>query len=426
MTKLSQKVQNGVIESITKESNVRKRHYDAPLLLERERYIEYLIRRGSGREYVRITAAYMVRIVKLMSLKKLRMITRAEIEEAAALWSDPKCIYRVQDHPRRCASRSFIRVATGWFSFLSKLELPPGEWFEGMIQVFLSALNGQNLQPITINRYGWNIRIFFRFLSEGFDLRNISLSDVDAFIAAKVKLGGKPQAVVTHYHTLRRFFQFAGMQGWCDPSFHLGIKRPRLAVRPIEPKAPDWKEVVQLLKGFKGRSAVERRAKAMVILCAFYGLRSTEVTRLELEDIDWRNATLVVRRAKRGGVQQYPLLFKVGEAILEYLTNDRPKSASRLVFLSMRPPYGEVAKMSLWRAIGPSLRKIGTRGDYVGAHCLRHACATRLLQKGASLKEIADFLGHRDVRSVDVYARLDIRSLRKVAAFVISDLYETA
>jgi site-specific recombinase XerD len=49
-----------------------------------------------------------------------------------------------------------------------------------------------------------------------------------------------------------------------------------------------------------------------------------------------------------------------------------------------------------------------------------------LLQKGASLKQIADFLGHRSVRSVDVYARLDIRSLRKVAAYVISDLYEAA
>jgi integrase len=160
----------------------------------------------------------------------------------------------------------------------------------------------------------------------------------------------------------------------------------------------------------------------MVMLCALYGLRSIEVFRLELGDIDWRNATFVVRRAKRGGIQHFPLLHEVGEAILDYLKNGRPKRPSRLLFLSMRHPYGKVSPTSLWRAVGPRLRDMGSRVDYVGAHCLRHACATRLLRKGASLQQIADFLGHRNVRSVDTYARLDMRSLRKVAAFSISEL----
>jgi len=146
------------------------------------------------------------------------------------------------------------------------------------------------------------------------------------------------------------------------------------------------------------------------------------VIRLELGDIDWRNATFVVRRAKGGGVQQYPLLYAVGEAILRYLEYDRPPGGSRRVFLSLRPPYRETSQSSLWQAIGPLLREIGSRTDYVGAHSLRHACATRLLQKGASIKHIADFLGHRHVRSADVYAKLDIRMLRRVAAFGISDL----
>ena len=191
-------------------------------------------------------------------------------------------------------------------------------------------------------------------------------------VTAKLTIGWKLHSIIGHCRTLRDFFHFAGAQGWCEPSFYLGIRVPRLVARPIEPKAPEWSEVRRLLLSFQKPTASDRRAKAMVMLCALYGLRSIEVFRLELGDIDWRNATFVVRRAKRGGIQHFPLLHDVGEAILDYLKNGRPKRPSRLLFLSMRPPYGKVSSTSLWRAIGPQLRDMGSRVDYVGAHCLRH------------------------------------------------------
>ena len=63
------------------------------------------------------------------------------------------------------------------------------------------------------------------------------------------------------------------------------------------------------------------------------------------------------------------------------------------------------------------LRKDIEEEEQRGPHSLRHACATRLLKKGTSLREIADFLGHRNLRTVSIYAKLDTRSLRKVASF---------
>jgi site-specific recombinase XerD len=50
-----------------------------------------------------------------------------------------------------------------------------------------------------------------------------------------------------------------------------------------------------------------------------------------------------------------------------------------------------------------------------GPHSLRHSCATRLLQKGASFKEIGDFLGHRSSESAGIYAKVDLKALRTVA-----------
>ena len=60
--------------------------------------------------------------------------------------------------------------------------------------------------------------------------------------------------------------------------------------------------------------------------------------------------------------------------------------------------------------------------DHLGPHALRHACANRLLQKGSSLQEIADFLGHRNTKSVGIYAKCDMSALRKVAAFRLAGL----
>ncbi|MBW8869939.1 MAG: tyrosine-type recombinase/integrase, partial [Acidobacteriales bacterium] len=74
------------------------------------------------------------------------------------------------------------------------------------------------------------------------------------------------------------------------------------------------------------------------------------------------------------------------------------------------------------RTVSRRLRALGLELDHLGPHALRHACATRLLQKGSSLKEIADFLGHRDTKSVGIYAKCDISALRKVAAFGLAGL----
>jgi integrase len=159
------------------------------------------------------------------------------------------------------------------------------------------------------------------------------------------------------------------------------------------------------------------RAKAILMLCSIYALRSSEVTGLRLSDFDWRNETFSVKRAKRGGYQRYPLQYKVGEAILGYLTKGRPRCLCRNVFVTLGQPYRPMSAVALWQVVSRRFKLLGIESRHHGPHALRHACATHLLRKGTSLKDIADFLGHRDAKSVGIYAKYDTRSLRKVAAF---------
>jgi site-specific recombinase XerD len=354
----------------------------------------------------------LIQIARLIDLDKLEIISRHEITRAALEWSR---LRNLDDNQRIRAARQFTAFAGRWLSFLGRLPAPPHESFEWMIRTFMSALSIRALKRATVVRHGAHVRTFFRYFPRDFEFRSTTLLDVDSFIKGKISAGWKAASVVSACYSLRSFFRFAGLQGWCSSGIYLGIKNPRVRRCLQKPMAPTWSQVLRLLKSFKDGNATQRRAKAMVMLCAIYGLRTKEVAELRLDDINWRSETFMVRRAKGGGVQHFPLHYEVGEAILAYLKNDRPQCSLRSVFVTRRAPYREFPKSALWRYVGPQLRQIGTRQDYVGPHCLRHACATRLLDKGASLKQIADFLGHRNLKSVDIYAHCDLRSLRKVA-----------
>jgi integrase len=159
------------------------------------------------------------------------------------------------------------------------------------------------------------------------------------------------------------------------------------------------------------------RAKAMILLSSIYGFRSAEVRRLTLEDVDWRRGFITVRRAKREKTQQFPLQSEVGEAIALYLERARPKCPCRNLFVTLNPPYRPVSGHSMSAIINPRMKKVGIPAEQFGPHMLRRACATQLLRTGSPLKDIADFLGHSDLRSVSSYAKFDTDSLRNVAKF---------
>jgi integrase len=147
-------------------------------------------------------------------------------------------------------------------------------------------------------------------------------------------------------------------------------------------------------------------------LVARLGLRSAEVARLELGDIDWRAGEIVVRgKARRQ--DRMPLPSDVGEALTAYLCDGRPTVPIRQVFLALKAPT---------RAIRPDLVSDVTRRacdragvSRVGAHRLRHALATELLRRGSTLVEVSQILRHRDLATTAVYAKVDLVSLRSVA-----------
>ena len=149
---------------------------------------------------------------------------------------------------------------------------------------------------------------------------------------------------------------------------------------------------------------------------AIYGLRRAEVNRLRLEDFDWEHEVFHVVASKTGRGRTYPLTRSVGDAILRYLQEVRPRSSHRELFLSLRPPFRPL-DTSLSSMVGNRLRSLHVSAPHYGPHALRHACAARLMAAGLSLKEIGDQLGHVNPDSTRIYAKVDLVGLRQVADF---------
>jgi integrase len=141
------------------------------------------------------------------------------------------------------------------------------------------------------------------------------------------------------------------------------------------------------------------------------GLRSIEVARLGLDDLDWRRGELVVRgKARRQ--DRLPLPGDVGEALAAYLYL-RGRHDSRRVFLTLRAPIRPIRPDLVGDVVQRACRRAGVQ--HIGAHRLRHALASELLREGASLIEISQVLRHRDLATTAIYAKIDLGRLRQVA-----------
>jgi site-specific recombinase XerD len=164
------------------------------------------------------------------------------------------------------------------------------------------------------------------------------------------------------------------------------------------------------------------RDRAVILLLATYGFRVDEVRRLRLDDFDWEQEIISVTRSKQRQAQQYPLSRVVGEAVLRYLKEVRPRVKDRSLFLTLTAPYRGFRPGGLWPAVGPRVRALGIRVEHTGPHCLRHACAARLLSQRLSYKQIADHLGHRSLEATRIYAKVDLARLREVGNFDLGGL----
>ena len=212
----------------------------------------------------------------------------------------------------------------------------------------------------------------------------ITFADIDAFLESKGKQGWTRASLAALASSLRSFFRFAEARGWCAPGITAVIEAPRIYAREGIPEGPGWDDVKRLLVATGGDRPADIRDHAILMLLAVYGLRRGEVAELRLDDLDWEGELIHIARPKQRRAQRYPLLPVVGEAILRYLREVRPRCGHRALFLTLGAPIRPLSAPSITPIAHAHLSRLGLTLSPRGAHCLRHYAEFRTMPTKAA------------------------------------------
>lgn len=250
-----------------------------------------------------------------------------EIQEAARTWARKQRFNpRVKTYIH-CVNY-FAFTAKRWLLFLGKLnvQIVPRARFADQVDDFARYMTEeQGLTSQSVKMQCFRAATFLAWFAHRHrSLNAMRLDDVDEFLALKATWGWSRRTIAAASGGIRAFLKYAECRGWCRTGIAAGIIAPTIYKLEGLPDGPTREQVAVLLLNTKGKSVATLRAKALLSLFAIYGLRSGEVSRLQLGDFDWRDETFLVDHSKRGGVKKYPLQRDVGDAILDYIkTPDR-------------------------------------------------------------------------------------------------------
>lgn len=262
---------------------------------------------------------------------------------------------------------------------------------------------------------------FFSFL-EMKDIHSIDSVTVPVVLDFLKSLSSfeKPTINAT-MRAVRLYLKYCFENGFIQNNLFLKLPNPHYNRNIRLPSTYTAQEIRDTLSSIDMGNPCGIRDYAIILLLARLGLRSSDVANLRFSNIDWENDMIRLTQVKTGNSLELPLLSDVGEAIINYLKNARPKSESDHVFIRIKPPYTEFNPGAVGALVHERLLKAGIHleGRKSGSHALRHSLAKRLLEHEIPLPVISEILGHTTTETTMTYLRVDINELKKCALEVV-------
>lgn len=244
------------------------------------------------------------------------------------------------------------------------------------------------------------------------DLEHLTAADVVSFVVARCPRQSRGAAKLT-VTALRSFLRFLHLDGVIEESLISAV--PSVAGRRLVglPKGLSPDQVRRLFASCDDTTRRGCRDVAILTMLVRLGMRSGEVAKLRLDDIDWRAGAIIVC-GKANSTERIPLPADVGRAVAQYLQRGRPVSAQgRTVFVRIKAPLRHLSSCGVSNVVADAAKRAGL--GRIHAHRLRHTAAMQMLRAGASLPEIGQLLRHRRALTTAIYAKVDRDTLRMIA-----------
>lgn len=283
---------------------------------------------------------------------------------------------------------------------------PPNISLRAEYEKFHNFLKSEYENENTINYYEFGMYYFIQFLDEAevYDFKSLKMDLIMEYFR-QVKESRKRSVLCE----LRCIFRYLGRDDLIDAM--AGIHAPRR--KKIIPMLTDSEQ--ESLHSTIESESFSKRDKAIIILGLTSGMRAIDVINLKLSDISWINETITFRQIKTGNYVCLPLIPPVGNAIVEYITEERPDVKSKYLFLSETIPHQQLkGHSSCYSIVKRCFEKAGIEksGRIFGMHMLRHNAASTMIRNGVPIETIEAILGHSSPESTEVYITTDEERLK--------------
>lgn len=308
---------------------------------------------------------------------------------------------------------SNIQIETVFLTKLRAFDLLP-EWSREAAGRYLKAKTEEGWARSTLDMIRSSICRFCGFLDKiGVrSFRELEVGHVKQFNANDMH---KTPASKNAYNTrLRRFLCYLGEKGY--------LSNPMLFLALPSSSAPKETVVVVLTEDEMAQlnselanedSKLSLRKKAMLLLGLKMGMRSSDIVKLKISDIDWNSSAIRFVQNKTQVEVTLPMPTEVGNALFRYITEERHRKGSPDIFLSERAPYRPVGRSTCYEAIETALPDRDVEGS--GFHVARKTFATELLRNGVGIDAVANALGQTGTTTVHRYLSLDADRMRMCA-----------
>ncbi len=324
---------------------------------------------------------------------------------------------RRRSHKEVRASLRHYLAALRKLDLIPPLQPPPLSDVEKEVEAFEQYLI--KTCGVALETRIYRVRYVREFLADRYGAgpvtpQSLHPGEIMKFLAERAALY-KPGTAKVISGSVRSYLKFLVLRGILSNRITAAVPAiPQWRMSSL-PKVLSATELDQLLTSFNVSTTTGRRDYAMVLCLAELGLRTCEVVQLRLNDINWHEGTIRIVGKKSHRERILPLTSVLGNAITDYLKVDRAKCNGRALFLRHRAPAGTPVTSHIVRgAVRRACARIGILPPRDGPHTLRHTLATRMLENGVPLTEVADVLGHETINTTAIYTKVNLDALGRV------------
>lgn len=273
---------------------------------------------------------------------------------------------------------------------------------------FITILEEEPLQPNTIYTYK-RIVAYLLIYCEKKSYRSINelvSGDIRNFILYLYEQGYfKPTTITSGLSGLKRFLSLYPDIEHFIMEFPTHLPRERKIIEIYS--ETETSAIHEILSD----GSLTKRDKAICLLLLETGLRAVDVCNIKLSDIDWSKDVIYIKQQKTGMALNIPLQKSYGNAIVDYILNERPQCNSKYLFVRELAPFtrlnGEGSSIRAVVLKMEALAGVSNACRISGSRMTRHHAASSMLRSGVPMADISAVLGHTDPNIVSVYLSTD-------------------